>query len=504
MSQEFGEYEYDNEYYIDAYSQSGNCTPTLFRQSSFFYLKEDEMIGERDKQIEKTMEYCCLTRNDAILVLIFYNWSIERIQDNWYDNVELNKINSGIELREADKKALDKQGIKGNNDYCLICYSPKDESFESLKCKHYFCADCWKEFLLVKLEDVLVCLTSTCPQKGCSLIIPESLFLKHLSTKETKDKFIKIMLRNFTAQNSLLKFCPDPKCNICIKSDSNIAKDITCLCSSVFCFKCGKESHRPCTCEIYSIWEQRSKSNTDNDKWLMANTKTCPHCKQRIEKNQGCNYMLCNKKAGGCGKAFCYVCEIDWEQHSKDHFNCNKYTPEIKAKESAAEKLKAEIARYQFYFDRFVNYANAVKFAEKLKPKIMTRIDSIMNIKSLPLSELEFLKEALETVIKSKRVLKNTYIFGYYLKDGNEKKLFEYSQSFLERNSDNLHQMIEQDTFIKIVSEESYSAFNKKFTEFKNTIVNLVFATMKYQNNLLNEIETTMLHLLDENLLYKK
>ena len=41
--------------------------------------------------------------------------------------------------------------------------------------------------------------------------------------------------------------------------------------------------------------------------------------------------------------------------------------------------------------------------------------------------ELEFLKEALETVIKSKRVLKNTYIFGYYLKDGNEKKLFEYS-----------------------------------------------------------------------------
>lgn len=503
MSQEFDNYEYNSEYYIDPYSDASEYSFPLSKQNSFSFLKEDELFDERNKSIERAMEFCCLDRNDAILVLIFYNWSIEKIEDNWYDNVELNVIKCGIETSEEDKKSLIKMGIKGNNEFCLICYTPRDKTFESLNCNHYFCSDCWKEFLHVKVEDILTCLSTTCPQKDCNLIIPESFFLNYITTKEVKDKFIKALLRNFTGHNSGIKFCPDLTCNICIKCDSTVAKEITCLCSNVFCFKCGKESHRPCTCEIYSIWEQKIKSETDNYKWIQANTKTCPHCYLKIEKSQGCNYMLCSQMAGGCGKAFCYICEGDWAKHSQDHFKCNMYTPEVKAKETHVEKLKSDLLRHKFYFDRFMNYKNAVIFAEKLRPKISNMIDSIMNIKSLPLSEVEFLKEALNTVIKSKRTLKNTYVFGYYLKDGNEKKLFEYSQSFLERNSDNLHQMIEQDTFLKIVSEESYSVFNKKFTEYKNTIVNLCFATMKYQNNLLNEIEATMIHLLDENLLNK-
>jgi hypothetical protein len=61
--------------------------------------------------------------------------------------------------------------------------------------------------------------------------------------------------------------------------------------------------------------------------------------------------------------------------------------------------------------------------------------------------------------------------------------------------------MIEQDSLLKIVAEENYESFNKKFTEFKNTIVNLGFATTKYKKNLVNEIESTMMHLLDDNLL---
>ena len=27
--------------------------------------------------------------------------------------------------------------------------------------------------------------------------------------------------------------------------------------------------------------------------------------------------MLCDKRAGGCGKAFCYVCETDWQNIHK-------------------------------------------------------------------------------------------------------------------------------------------------------------------------------------------
>ena len=180
------------------------------------------------------------------------------------------------------------------------------------------------------------------------------------------------------------------------------------------------------------------------------------------------------------------------------------YTPEIKEKENQANQLKAELQRYKFYFDRYMNYSSAVKSAEKLKPAIEIIQKKLMTNKGLPLSELNFLKEALQTVISSKRTLKNSYVFGYYLKDGNEKKLFEYSQSFLERNSDNLHMLIEGDSLKKIIDEESFDSFQKKFIEYKNNIVNLCQATTTYQKNLMNDIETNMMHLIDENLLENK
>ena len=53
--------------------------------------------------------------------------------------------------------------------------------------------------------------------------------------------------------------------------------------------------------------------------------------------------MLCDKKTGGCGKAFCYVCEADWELHTKDHFKCNKYTEQIKQKEENAKKNQNDL-----------------------------------------------------------------------------------------------------------------------------------------------------------------
>ena len=63
------------------------------------------------------------------------------------------------------------------------------------------------------------------------------------------------------------------------------------------------------------------KSNSKNDDlWIEANTKECPHCHQRIERILGCNLMLCDKKAGGCGKTFCYICETDWEKHTQNHY----------------------------------------------------------------------------------------------------------------------------------------------------------------------------------------
>jgi ariadne-1 len=56
-------------------------------------------------------------------------------------------------------------------------------------------------------------------------------------------------------------------------------------------------------------WKCKNESKTAN--WILANTKPCPKCSSRIEKNQGCNHMTCQK----CKYEFCWICMGDWTVH---------------------------------------------------------------------------------------------------------------------------------------------------------------------------------------------
>lgn len=44
-----------------------------------------------------------LERDDAILAMIYLQWKVDKL-DNWYDNVDENKIKAGIELSEKKRK----------------------------------------------------------------------------------------------------------------------------------------------------------------------------------------------------------------------------------------------------------------------------------------------------------------------------------------------------------------------------------------------------------------
>ena len=58
-------------------------------------------------------------------------------------------------------------------------------------------------------------------------------------------------------------------------------------------------------CIVIFFWI--GTSETAN--WILANTKKCPMCNSRIEKNQGCNHMNCKI----CKHEFCWICMgIDW------------------------------------------------------------------------------------------------------------------------------------------------------------------------------------------------
>jgi len=369
-----------------------------------------------------------------------------------------------------------------------------DDTFFSLSCKHFFCGDCWKGHLESKTEDILTLISSTCPQNGCNLICSESIFKKFL-TGNYLNILNKAIYKNFTDNNADLKWCPTPNCGICIKCTNHSTKEIECECKAVFCFTCGKESHRPCPCDMVDFWEKKNNSESENVKWLTANTKQCPNCHKFIEKNQGCNHMTCRKEAGGCGYEFCWICFGEWKAHGGDFYKCNKFDPKKKEEsEKKAKDAKFELDKYVHYFTRYMNHNRSQGFAVKMRTTIQEKIKFLNEQKLISYDELCYLESAVETIIKSRRYLKSTYTFGFYLlDDAKGKKLFEHNQFLLENDADKLHEDVEGEELNRIMKTENHTTFSKDWSNFKVNVVNLSTVTAKYMTNLISDIEMTMM-----------
>ena len=498
---------YNDDYYMYDENDLGNTIVS----NDIDFLEESEIIKERENAIQEAIEKLFLERDNAILAMIYLEWQLNKLE-SWYDNLENNKYKSGIELSEETKKKLQKEGIESNGDNCLICFEEKNDKFFSLSCGHQFCSECWTEYLKEKIKAPLSALQAKCPQNGCTCIVFEKIYGKYLTDKKSLEKLDKAIYKNFINRNNDIKQCPNENCHFYVKSSiHSFSQEINCPCGNSYCFQCLKEAHRPCTCELIDkfIALNRNTSLDDYDKrWIQANTKECPHCHQKIQKSQGCNYMLCDTRAGGCGKAFCYVCETDWDKHSKDHFNCNKYTEAVRRREEQAKKIQSDLdyeikkfERYDFYYPRYANNKSSVEICNTtFRDNLNEKIQLLNFLQELPAIETKFLLDALETIIKAKRTLKNTYIFGYYMKDNTNKKLFDHSQGILEYNTENLHKALidsSLDFYIQTTKED----FILNFPKFKEGINQKVTIIEKYRTSLLEEIENKYIDDLDSKII---
>ena len=137
------------------------------------------------------------------------------------------------------------------------------------------------------------------------------------------------------------------------------------------------------------------------------------------------------------------------------------------------------------------------------KKSLEEKVQLLNFIHELPTIETKFIFDALETIINAKRTLKNTYIFGYYMKDSINKKLFEHSQGILEFTTENLHQqLLEQNLNHYIELEKSY--FLKYFPQFKGNVNQKIITINKYRKSLLEEIENKYIDDLDSKIINLK
>lgn len=378
----------------------GRDTYSIIRPESYF-LKENQIKEERERIISEAMEKLFLGRDDAILAMIYYDWDTDKL-DTWYDNKEQNKINSGIVVSEELKAKFQKGNIKSNGDICLICEESYKNNLDCLSCEHQFCEECWTNYLKQKLNFPITVLETECPQNECTCRVYEKFYYKYIKDEKLLSILNKAIYNNFIDKNKDISQCPNPKCHYFFKTRNHSNQEIKCLCKTSYCYKCSKESHIPCPCDLIQKWNillnnyfNITTNEEKNNKWILENTKECPNCHIRIEKIKGCISMVCDKKIGGCGHQFCYICGIDYKNHSENNCNCNKYIFDVKKEEEKAKQIREEFKnnildeeileeilmmenkRLFFYYIRYKNYINSIETCDNLKIIINEKIKII-------------------------------------------------------------------------------------------------------------------------------
>jgi len=134
-----------------------------------------------------------------------------------------------------------------------------------------------------------------------------------------------------------------------------------------------------------------------------------------------------------------------------------------------------------------------MKFCNDLREKIKSYCERLSSEKMINQEDFICLELAIDCILKCRRTLKYTYIFGFYMKtNAKQKPLFEHGQFLLEQNTEKLQALMEKDYLKNTLSIESFTKFREEWTSFRLKVVNSLTATAKYLENLTNEIDLKM------------
>ena len=396
----------------------------------------DDFKAENQKQIQTVSTTLNISPDVAYCILMSNGWITEKAISSFLENnapickafcLDPKHLNCDLGLKSAGK------------GMCDICCDEDVELF-ALQCGHAFCANCWKDHIenkvLVGQADI------RCQQAKCNAII----LLKDVEKfcgKEIAESFHNYLIDNQISMNPHLKRCVNPRCQNLLTIDSvGYCMVASCPCGAKMCWRCGEVSHAPCSCENKEKWLNIADDDKIAAKWMHENTKLCPKCKSRIEKNGGCNHMTCWK----CHYEFCWICGHEWASHGGSYYECNRYKPETGKGKN--ELITDNVDRLSHYFARYQNHSKSLEMEEEARPKVRERlIKNFVHRKKDALQQQEaeqLADEIFKTIKYSRSILLWSYPFAYYMKpDSVELNLFEHVQKDVEVYLEELTDLVE-------------------------------------------------------------
>jgi len=440
---------------MDESSPKGS-TKLVVPDGGFIIKEYADLLPIMQSLISEVSSLLNLDRDRAEILLQMHRWNKERLVEQFFANPEkmLEEAGLGLYSFESMDEQLNQNSSSASVSsstedtfVCRICCDPCPlSSGFHLGCAHRFCRPCYGEYLRNQVGDGPSCVKAHCPEHKCKQSATRSMF-EVLTEPVVSERYDLFVVRNFIETSRSMRYCPAAHCN---KVAIGCAiTTVRCECGYPFCFRCGEESHDPSSCSQLSVWSEKCSNESETANWILANTKKCPKCHARIEKNQGCNHMNCKL----CKYEFCWICMGCWTDHGQNtggFYKCNRYdATKADANSSAAVRAKAELDRYLFFYQRFHGHDHALKFASSQREQAERRMVEKQEQDRSSWIDVQFLKQATELVIECRRVLKYTYVLGYSLPDESpaqiqHKNLFEHHQEMLEKNTEKLHEYTEQ------------------------------------------------------------
>lgn len=184
---------------------------------------------------------------------------------------------------------------------CSICFDDEVES-KLLKlgpCSHAYCNGCMVQYLrVIALETKK--LPVPCP--GCTESLDIWRCVELLSSNKAEraaDALSQLAITQTQLKN--VKYCSKPECSTPFEYEGDGRRGtarVNCpLCKTSTCVLCSQAWHvGPCRL----VDEEEALKNDER-------YRQCPSCYELIEREDGCNFLVCR-----CGAGFCFRCGVEY------------------------------------------------------------------------------------------------------------------------------------------------------------------------------------------------
>eukprot|EP00898_Chlorokybus_atmophyticus_P001675 jgi/Chlat1/2508/Chrsp175S02376 len=423
-------------------------------------LDADMMQRHRQEEVRCVSEILNLPPSVAGALLRHFKWNREQLLERYIEDAEGVCQKAGVHSRQLSQwtasslseassdsgssSAVQDHTLISAEFICPVCTeSCLLELSTALGCGHRFCFACWEQYLEGKVLEGPSCIFMTCIAYKCSVLVDEDVVHRHL-TPGLWQKYSGYLERSYVDNNPSLHWCPAPSCGraISVKGLTGVNNTaVRCACGFSFCYKCNQESHVPVNCDTLRKWLIKCKDDSETANWLAANTLTCPSCKSAIQKNGGCNHMVCKQ----CRHEFCWVCAEPWKEHGEStggYYACNRYDPtRVERKHADASKIALE--RYLHYYHRYSNHAKSREL-EAAAAYGKAKMEAMQSKPGTTYLDVAYIKDAYSQLLDCRRTLQFTYVFGYYMGRGERKTRFEFYQEDLEKSTEALSGLLEK------------------------------------------------------------